>query len=65
MYASLSFEGFAHTMIVVSGAEMLVDQINTLVERMRHDWARRCTVTKLRMQFMILSSCGSVKPSGR
>jgi hypothetical protein len=33
----VSFEGFPRTTIVVGSAEMLVDQINTLVERMRRD----------------------------
>jgi acetyl esterase/lipase len=33
----VSFEGFPRTMIVAGEAEMLVDQINTLVERMKRD----------------------------
>ncbi len=33
----VSFEGFPRTMIVAGGAEMLVDQINGLVRRMRRD----------------------------
>jgi len=33
----VSFEGFPRTMIVVGGAEMLVDQINTLAGRMKRD----------------------------
>lgn len=33
----VSFEGFPRTTIVVGSAEMVVDQINTLVERMRRD----------------------------
>jgi len=33
----VSFEGFPRTMVVAGGAEMLVDQINTLVGRMKRD----------------------------
>ena len=33
----VSFEGFPRTMIVVGEAEMLVDQINTLADRMKRD----------------------------
>jgi acetyl esterase/lipase len=33
----VSFEGFPRTMIVAGEAEMLVDQINTLVQRMKRD----------------------------
>ena len=33
----VSFEGFPRTMVVAGEAEMLVDQINTLVERMKRD----------------------------
>jgi acetyl esterase/lipase len=56
---------FPRTMIVASSAEMLVDQINTLVERMRRDLGEKVHYHEAQDAVHDLSSSRSVNPSGR